>query len=100
MEKNIYALTYCYEGYENSTPYASTVAVSDNIDKLREKMAECVKEDTREDDETYFLLDDENEWSDECNYKVEKFYGDCVILQHRKYIGLYTKYTIQKVETI
>lgn len=100
MEKNIYALTYCYEGYENSRPYASIVAISENIDKLREKMAECVKEDTREDDETYFLLDDENEWTDECNYMVEKICGDCVILRHRKYIGLYTKYTIQKVDTI
>ena len=92
MEKNIYALTYCYEGYENCVPYASTIAISENIDKLREKMAECVKEDTR--------VDEENEWTDDCNYIVEKYYGDCVVLQHRKYINLYTKYNIQKVETI
>ena len=55
-------------------------------------MAECVKEDTR--------VDEENEWTDDCNYIVEKYCGDCVVLQHRKYINLYTKYNIQKVETI
>ena len=92
MEKNIYALTYCYEGSENSNAYACTIAVSENIDKLREKMAECVKEDTR--------VDEENEWSDECNYIVEKYCGDYVVLHHRNYFNQYAKYSIQKVEII
>ena len=93
MEKNIYALTYCYEGNENcDTPYACAIAVSENIDKIREKMAECVKEDTR--------VDEENEWSDECNYVVEKYCGDYVILRHRKYINQYAHYSIQPVEII
>ena len=92
MEKNIYALTYLYEGYESGVPYASTIAVSEDINKLREKMAECVKEDTR--------VDEEDEWTDTCNYIVDKVSIDCAVLHHRNYSDLYTRYSIQKVEII
>ena len=85
-------LTYSYERSDVTIPYASAIAVSEDIDKLREKMAECVKEDTR--------VDEENEWSDECNYIVEKYYGDYVVLHHRNYFNQYAKYSIHKVEII
>ena len=92
MEKNIYALTFCYDGSDNSVPYASTVAVSEDIDKLREKMAQCVEEDTR--------VDEEDEWTDTCNYVAEKVSIDCAILHHKYYSDLYTRYSIQKAEVI
>ena len=85
-------LTYSYERSDVTIPYASAIAVSEDIDKLREKMAECVKEDTR--------VDEEDKWSDECNYIVEKDYGNSVVLHHKYNTDLYKRYSIQIVEAI
>ena len=92
MEKNIYALTFCYDGSDNSVPYASTVAVSEDIDKLRKKMAQCVEEDTR--------VDEEDKWTDTCNYVAEKVSKNSVVLRHRNDTNLYTRYSIEIVEVI
>lgn len=92
MEKNIYALTFCYDGSDNTVPYASTVAVSEDIDKLREKMAQCVEEDTR--------VDEEDKWTDTCNYVAEKVSKNSVVLHHRNDTNLYTRYSIEIVEVI
>lgn len=85
-------LTYSYERSDTTIPYASAIAVSEDIDKLREKMAECVKEDTR--------VDEEDKWSDECNYIVEKEYKNSVALRHKYNTDLYKRYSIQIVEAI
>ena len=84
--------TYSYEHSDTTIPYASTIAVSEDIDKLREKMTECVKEDTR--------VDEEDKWTDECNYIVEKDYENSVVLHHKYNTDLYKRYSIQIVEAI
>ena len=40
MEKKMYSLTYCYEGVEDSKPFAATLAVSNDIEKLKNRMRE------------------------------------------------------------
>ena len=92
MEKIIYALTFCYEGSDTVIPYARTIAVSEDIDKLREKMTQCVEEDTR--------VDEEDEYDDTCNYIAKKVCRDSVVLHHKYCTDLYTRYSIQKVEII
>jgi hypothetical protein len=96
MSKTIYALTFCYEGCDDNYPFAQTIAVSDDVDKLREKMAECVKEDTREPNEE----NGEDEWCDEYNYQVNSASESYAILQHRVRTNLYCKYSIHSVEQL
>ena len=43
MNKKMFALTYCFEGVDDSYPYATTIAVSEDEEKLRKKMEECVE---------------------------------------------------------
>ena len=94
MNKTMYALTYCFEGVDDSYPYASTIAVSMDKEKLREKMMECVEEDCTE-------PTDEDDASDtDCNFQIVSNYGGEVTLQHRKNINLYAKYRIQHTEMI
>lgn len=98
MEKKMFALTYCFEGVDDNAPYACTIAVSDDKEKLREEMMKCVEEDCTEptdDDE-----DDDDEWNTDCNYMVYRDYGDEVILQHKKYINLDASYKIRSVEVL
>lgn len=92
----MYALTFCYEGVDDCSPYASTIAVSENRDALVKKMKECVEEDTaKPDPENGF-----DEWDDTCNWEV--FYESTyqVGLQHKKRINLYAKYKIHSVEVL
>lgn len=93
----MYALTYCYEGVDDNYPFAQTIAVSENFDKLREEMEKCVKEDTQE--------NKEDEWDDSCNFQVYERVGDnqhfCqVSLQHKARINLYATYKIHSVKTL
>ena len=92
-KKTMYALTFCYEACNGNEPYASTIAISDDIEKLKEKMNRCVEEDCR--------IDEEDEYNEECNYKVV---SNCleteVVLQHISETDLYTKYHIHFVEVI
>jgi hypothetical protein len=94
MKKTMYALTYCFEGVDDNCPYACTIAVSMDIDKLREKMKKCVEEDCTE------PTDKDDEWNTDCNYSVWKDCNREVSLQHRKYINLYTTYKIHSVEVV
>ena len=94
MKKTMYALTYCFDGVDDNYPYACTIAVSMDKEKLREKMMKCVEEDCTE------PIDEDDDWNTDCNYQVFKNYGDDVMLQHRKYINLYTTYKIHSVEVV
>ena len=94
MKKTMFALTYCFEGVDDNCPYACTIAVSMDKEKLREKMMKCVEEDCTE------PTDEDDDWNTDCNYQVFKNYGDDVMLQHRKYINLYTTYKIHSVEAV
>lgn len=94
MKKTMYALTYCFDGVDDNYPYACTIAVSMDKEKLREKMKSCIEEDCTE------PADENDDWNTDCNYQVYKNYGDDVTLQHRKYINLYTTYKIHCVEVV
>jgi hypothetical protein len=94
MKKTMFALTYCFDGVDDNYPYACTIAVSMDKEKLREKMMQCVEEDCTE------PTDEDDDWNTDCNYQVFKNYGDDVMLQHRKYINLYTTYKIHSVEVV
>jgi 1-aminocyclopropane-1-carboxylate deaminase/D-cysteine desulfhydrase-like pyridoxal-dependent ACC family enzyme len=94
MNKTMYALTYCFEGVDDNYPYACTIAVSMDKEKLREKMMKCVEEDCTE------PTDEDDDWNTDCNYQVYSKCGDDVMLQHKKYINLYTTYKIHSVEVV
>ena len=94
MNKTIYTLVYCFEGVDDNYPYASAIAVSEDKEKLREKMMECVEEDCTE------PIDEDDAWDTDCNYQIVSNYGGEVTLQHRKNINLYAKYRIQHTEMI
>ena len=94
MNKKMFALTYCFEGVDDSYPYATTIAVSEDKEKLREKMMECVEEDCTE------PTDEDDAWDTDCNFQIVSNYGGEVTLQHRKNINLYAKYRIQYTEMI
>ena len=94
MNKTIYTLVYCFEGVDDNYPYASAIAVSEDKEKLREKMMECVEEDCTE------PTDEDDAWDTDCNFQIVSNYGGEVTLQHRKNINLYAKYRIQHTEMI
>ena len=92
MEKKMFALTYCYEGTDNTAPYGATLAVSTDIEKLKTEMEKCVAEDCE--------VDEDNEWDDYKNFIVYARYDNGVALQHRKNINLYARYTIHSVDVL
>ena len=94
MKKTMYTLVYCFEGGDDNYPYASAIAVSEDKEKLREKMMECVEEDCTE------PTDEDDAWDTDCNFQIVSNYGGEVTLQHRKNINLYAKYRIQYTEMI
>ena len=94
MKKTMYTLVYCFEGVDDNYPYASAIAVSEDKEKLREKMMECVEEDCTE------PTDEDDVWDTDCNFQIVSNYGGEVTLQHRKNINLYAKYRIQHTEMI
>ena len=94
MNKTIYTLVYCFEGVDDNNPYACAIAVSEDIEKLRKKMMECVEEDCTE------PTDEDDAWNTECNYQIISKYNYEVNLQHRKNINLYASYKIQYVEVV
>lgn len=92
----MYALTFCYEGYDDCTPCSVTIAVSEDVEKLRSKMAECIEEDCRELNED----DDEDEYDDSINYELVRKSEDDALLNHRELGDLYTRYRIHPVEVL
>lgn len=85
----MHALTYCYEGCNDSHPYACTIAVSEDVDALKAKMKECVDEDCE--------VDEEDEWNTEKNFEVEHDDDTEIFLHHKKEVNLYAKYRISPV---
>ena len=94
MEKKMYALTFIYEGVDDCLPFAQTIAVSEDRDKLIAEMEACVAADCREMDE------DADEAWDNVNYEVCKRYDGEVLLCHTENCDLYTKYTIREVRVL
>ena len=93
VKENMFALTYCYEGGGGSTtyPYGATIAVSNDIKKLQDKMAKCVAEDCVEPE------GEEEQWEDDKNFMVESSGENFTTLRHRKDNGLYAEYKIKQV---
>lgn len=97
-EKIMYALTFCYEGNPNSDnyPYAQTIAVSYDLNKLCEEMENCITEDCK--------VNEDDEWDDCMNFTVDSkvHCGDVIytILQHKTNTDLYTKYRISPVDVL
>jgi hypothetical protein len=90
MKKKMYALTYCYGGTDNTNQFATTIAVSTDIKKLKAEMEKCVAEDCE--------IDEDDVWSDDKNYIVYSKYDTEVTLQHRENTNLYTTYNIHSVD--
>lgn len=91
----MYALNFTYEGYDDCTPYSVTIAVSEDIEKLRSKMTECIEEDCREPNE-----DDDDMCDDSINYEVVRKSEDDALLNHREFGDLFTRYRIHQVEVL
>lgn len=98
MEKKMYALTFIYEGVDDCLPYAVTIAVSEDREKLITELERCVEEDCRElnEEETEEL----GETWDNVNYEVYEKYDGQVILRHKENNDLYTKYRIHEVKVL
>ena len=92
----MYALTYCYEGVDDSSPYANTIAVSENKELLKQKMMQCVEKDMRNPDPE----NDEDEWNEDCNWMMFMGGIERVMLQHKARINLYGTYEIHSVNVL
>jgi hypothetical protein len=90
--KTVFALTYCFEGVDDSLPYASTIAVSEDRTLIEREMKQCVEEDCTE------KADDK--WDMSCNYHVALQVTNEVQLQHNFYNNLYATYKIHEVTVL
>lgn len=90
--KKMYALTFCYEASDGNSPYAQTIAVSESEDALVQEMQKCLDEDTE--------IDEEDEWNEDRNYKVDYQDDRGAKLHHTSRTSLYTCYTIRPVDLI
>lgn len=93
-KKEFFALTFIYEACDGNSPYATTIGVSDDKEKLIKKMQECAEEDCMPPNE------DEDEWDDTLNFEVYEKTTHRIILRHRKREELYIEYFVQEVEFI
>lgn len=98
MEKKMYALTFIYEGVDDYLPFAQTIAVSEDRDKLITELKRCVEEDCRKLNKKEIEELDEN-W-DNVNYEVYENYDGQVVLRHKENNDLFTKYTIREVRVL
>ena len=94
MNKTMYTLVYCFGGVDDNNPYACAIAVSEDEEKLRKKMEECVEVDCTE------PIDEACAWDTDYNYCIVRKCGSEVLLQHRKNINLYATYKIHHTEII
>ena len=90
--KKMHALTYCYEACDGNSSYAQTIAVSEDRDALVEEMKKCIQKDTE--------TDENDEWNEDCNYKVVFQDDSDATLQHSSRINLQTHYSIKPVDVI
>lgn len=95
FKNDMYALTYIYEGAEDFLPYAVTLAVSSDKEKLVQKMYEYVEDDCLE------PFNEDEQYDTDSNYQIcERIEGVSIRLQHRVHTELYAMYTIKKVEVL
>ena len=59
MSKTMFALGFLYEGCDDNYPYASTLFVSEDRDKVIERMNEMIEEDCREVNEEDYEEDED-----------------------------------------
>jgi hypothetical protein len=83
----MYALVFTYEGNVTSTPYSNVIAISEDKDKLIEKMREDVKQ--------YLEIDNDNPRNENCNFHLEADFTEEIVLEHNHNDDLYIKYFIQ-----
>ena len=97
MEKNMYALIYCFEGTDINNPFGQAIAVSTDIEKLRAEMAKSIANDSNvaEGDDG-----EPDEWNDAGNYEVESQGVDYALLRHRCINHLYASYKINIVDVL
>ena len=104
-KKMIFVLTWLCSGSDimGTEPTATTIAVSENKEKLsalmREEIAkdcEPINEDDYDDEDEY----NENAWDDTRNYEVTNDYGDEVYMSHRMIKDLYSMYRIELVNVL
>lgn len=81
------ALVFTNDGYYDSAPFSTIIALSNDKNKLIEKMRECVNEDIE--------IDEDDETNEECNFHIMKDYTEIITLQHNHNKELYCKYEIQ-----
>jgi hypothetical protein len=80
------ALVFIYEGTYDSTPNSTIIAMSNDTNKLIEKMRECINEDTE--------INEDDEYDDSCNFHITSDYTDIITLKHNN-MDLYVSYRIQ-----
>ena len=101
--RQVYALTWCYEGVDSNTPSAQTIAVSDSKEALIDEMMTWVDMDTEELQPGDFETEEEFEeacWNDDENFEIVRKDETDVLLQHRMRTNLYVRYRIQPTKFI
>lgn len=90
----MWSLVYLFEGYDDNVPYASAIAVADDIEIIKEKMAKEIALDCQ------VVEDEDDEYFEYKNFEViiENKYE--VLLRHKFYKDCYTKYSIQMVDIL
>ena len=94
MEKKMWSLVYLYEGYDDKLPYASVIAVADDIEIVKEQMAKEIALDCQT------LEDEDDEYFEYKNFEIIKESTYEVLLRHKVYVDCYTKYSIQMADVL
>lgn len=104
MEKNfMYGLSWRNDGYGDVLPQSTTLAVSNDKEKLMKMMNEMVAKDCEEvkredyDEEWEY---EEDAWADDINFEVTANYGELIELTHRMNTELCVRYEIVMIEVI
>ena len=97
--KTMYALNFTNNGNGmDSSPYGVTIAVSTDVEKLKARMQECVKEDCLDTDGIEDF--DGDDYSHNFRVYRESEDGMSVELESKLDIELTVTYTIQEVEVL
>lgn len=94
MEKKMWSLVYLYEGYDDNLPFASVIAVADDIEIVKKQMAKEIALDCQ------VLEDEDDEYFEYKNFEIIKESTYEVLLQHKVYVDCYTKYSIQITDVL
>ena len=85
----MYALTYCFEGTDQTSAFATTIAISSDIELLRAEMNKCIEEDC--------VVPEDDIWDDSKNFSVDSQSLDWATLTHNTIRNLYAEYKITPV---